>query len=298
MRHISASGSQTLITFGRLDRIGDRERDIEPLFEESEELEPQVELHVEEKGPAEATPLEVEAELMAEEARTSEEEVLASGGPVAAVPVAPPPREAEEPAGDDAPSPLADRRGLMAGIAVAIAILVIAGVAILNRPAPLKTAGGGDPATDESGPALEQAKWKFATETAGKGISGSEKKKALREGTQVQATIAELYEALYLDPNDLSRATDATMTPQAARSLRSSNLPLPNELRRIQTTERRGRIIFGPRDLDHAAARIAIEARAEAGKKTVRFTHQATLWLERNGKRWTVIAFDALRRPT
>ena len=120
---------------------------------------------------------------------------------------------------------------------------------------------------------------------------------AMRQRARIAAGIKQAYEGLFLDPARLRRSLRGVATTTAARHLIREGAGVPVRATRVKTLARKARIWIQPGRLRRAAAKVVVRARATMGGKTRRVRHVATLWLERRGSKWRVVAYDFNERP-
>ena len=146
-------------------------------------------------------------------------------------------------------------------------------------------------------PQIAQAPWKVHSHpSATFGKPTKKQIKALKRlSPRIGDTVRNVYDALLVSRNQLPKATRRWLAPIAARELRKTP-PVPRTLEAIETTRRRASIGVDLSTRKRAAADVQISFRAQQGKKTLRFSHRGTLWLEHSEKGWRVIAFDMLQR--
>ncbi|MEA2460197.1 MAG: hypothetical protein QOH90_374 [Actinomycetota bacterium] len=185
---------------------------------------------------------------------------------------------------------------LIFGIAIAIVALVVAATFALTRREGKVAARPGDAPT-VAAPALKQAAWHIERRVVGDSGGRSHKKVLKVQLAAVSATVTDLYDALLLHPEDAPQITHDHMSPAAARALGKSKIAFGGSIERVQTLRRAAAVSLQGPSASHAAARVAIKLRARTGKKEIHLQHHATLWLERAGSAWRVIAFDTSQRP-
>ena len=143
-------------------------------------------------------------------------------------------------------------------------------------------------------PSIPQAAWEAKVFPAGILGKPSPKLKNLvaKEREEVLTTVREVYDALLLAPGKLKGLSGNAMTPAAAAALASSKLKLPDGMNDVQTTKRTARIGIQVDNGRHAAASVSVWYRGRIKDKEVKVLQRATLWLQGDGKRWLVFAFD------
>jgi hypothetical protein len=192
-------------------------------------------------------------------------------------------------------SPFKLSRGLLIGIGVAIAALVAAAILVLMNPDP--TGGGAvtPQATIPTQPALKQARWHVAKKIIGPraGAKGTVLKLQAAAAGDV---VKQFYDALLIEPGTFEEVAREHVSPAAARALAGAGIATGKDLDRLQTLRRAASISLEAPSGARAAATVRIKLRGLAGEKRVFLQHASTLWLERTGKKWQVIAFEADQR--
>jgi hypothetical protein len=193
-------------------------------------------------------------------------------------------------------SPFRLSRGLVIGIGVAIVALVAAATLVLMNPDPTGTGGGGTPqATIPTQPALKQARWHLAKRIVGP--RGGAKGTVLKlQAAAAGDVVKQFYDALLIEPGSFDTVAGEHVSPAAARALAGSGIATGKDLDRLQTLRRAAAVSLEAPNGARAAATVRIKLRGFAGEKRVFLQHSSTLWLERTGKKWQVIAFEADQR--
>lgn len=143
--------------------------------------------------------------------------------------------------------------------------------------------------------AIPQADWQvkaYPAPGAG-GITKENRAVFLREKDDVVATIQQLYEALFLKPRAVERSVRATLTPAASKVLAGSRIGLHDQVEDVETTTRFVKVGIQVDEGLRAAAVVRVEARALRKSSPIKVWHRAKLWLEKDGREWKVVAFDA-----
>ena len=184
------------------------------------------------------------------------------------------------------------------GLVVALVAAILVSVIVLRegREAPSRPG-----ATSSDGrstlPSIRQAKWSIRSEVIGRPLPKKRRDNAMRQRARIAAGIKQAYEGLFLDPARLRRSLRGVATPAAARHLIREGAGVPVRATRVKTLARKARIWIQPGSLRRAVAKVVVRARATMGGKTRRVRHVATLWLERRGSKWRVVAYDFNERP-
>ena len=184
------------------------------------------------------------------------------------------------------------------GLVVALVAAILVSVIVLRegREAPSRPG-----ATSSDGgstlPSIRQAKWSIRSEVIGRPLPKKRRDNAMRQRARIAASIKQAYEGLFLDPARLRRSLRGVATTTAARHLIREGAGVPVRATRVKTLARKARIWIQPGSLRRAVAKVVVRARATMGGKTRRVRHVATLWLERRGSKWRVVAYDFNERP-
>jgi hypothetical protein len=146
-------------------------------------------------------------------------------------------------------------------------------------------------------PSIRQARWRIHSEVIGRPLSKKRRDNAMRHRARIAAGIKQAYEGLFLDPARLRKSLRGVTSSTAARHLIREGAGVPVRATRVKTLTRKARIWIQPGNFRRAAAKVVVRARATMGERTRRVRHVATLWLERWGSTWKVVAFDFKERP-
>lgn len=195
-------------------------------------------------------------------------------------------------------APSTGRVGLQAFGLLLAACLVAAAVGLIARQGDLRSSSAESAeAPGSASPSVaapDQPSWRISAWAAG--TLGRSSKAALRlvdrRRPEVAAVIERAYDALFLDPGSLDRVLRATFSPTAARALRKSRAGLPTDPSDVRIVKRNAAIGIESSKGNQAAARVTLVAKLRSGSKSVRLSHRATLWMERTGRSWKVVAFD------
>ena len=183
---------------------------------------------------------------------------------------------------------------LVLPIAIGLVLIAAAGVAVylpmresvIPPEAPVTVAD----------PALPQAKWEvntFPAGGAGVGKLNKREKAAVRaQRERLSSLVKDVFDAVFLTPSEVRSVLKQRFTPLAARSLLGSRIGLPDKTSNVQIKKRSARVGIHVDSARRAAAKVAIAGKGMNRGRKVRFSHDATLWLERKKGAWKVIAFD------
>lgn len=144
----------------------------------------------------------------------------------------------------------------------------------------------------------EQAGWRFRVYPAGTigPPAQHERARVKAQRKPLVEAVRRLFDALYFSPTGARPAVRETFSPPAARRWLAAPSGPPNGVKGLRTVTRSASIGVDARTATQAAADVRIVARGRIGRERARFAQEATLWLERAGRRWKVIAFEASRR--
>ena len=117
------------------------------------------------------------------------------------------------------------------------------------------------------------------------------------QGRRVRMVTHDLIDALMLDPARVAAASRATMTSSAATAIRRAIPLVPARATAVEAIRRVGRIGIQAPAFKAAAAEMKVTLRATVDGRTVRWRDNVTLWMERDGRTWRVLAFDLDRVP-
>lgn len=114
---------------------------------------------------------------------------------------------------------------------------------------------------------------------------------------RVRTVTQDLIDALILDPSSITAAARASMTSSAAKAIRRATPLVPARATAVEATRRVGRIGIQAPAFKAAAAEMKVTLRATVDGRRVKWRDNVTLWMERDGKTWRVLAFDVDRVP-
>jgi hypothetical protein len=141
---------------------------------------------------------------------------------------------------------------------------------------------------------LDQAPWKIKVHVAG-ALGGPTKKERARVDAQrksLRQLVREIYTAMFLARGELKDVVDRRFSPLAAAALKKSDAGLPEGATSVQTTTRDARVSVDAQRANQAGATVTLRFKAVVKGEPLRVGHRATLWMERTGRHWSVIAFD------
>ncbi|HET7481309.1 MAG TPA: hypothetical protein VFK89_00475 [Actinomycetota bacterium] len=176
-------------------------------------------------------------------------------------------------------------------IAVAIVTWLLAGHYI--------SSGGSTSTLPQAAPAVDQAPWKIDRSfegTDGK-LSAHEKKALLARSDGAVDLVKNVFDGIFLNPGDLDEIVGKTFSKDAARSLHARSLGFPDGSTEVKTLTRHADVGVSSDGARFATAEVRIVASANAGSKDLKVKQAATLWIERDGGSWQVVAFDVDQKP-
>jgi hypothetical protein len=187
---------------------------------------------------------------------------------------------------------------LLIGLGVAILALIAAATIALignNSSSPVAKPSGSDSSNPQT-PPLKQAKWQIQSHVVP--VATKAKKSLLKhQAAGVASVVKELYDALLINPGDFAQLEGHRISAKAAAALTGSKIATGKDVTHLQTTHRSAKIGLQAPSAVRASAQVDIRLMGLVGQKKVRLAHHATLWLERTGANWQVIAFAAGQNP-
>ena len=202
--------------------------------------------------------------------------------------------------------PTSPRRGLLFLLLAGVLIFGLATVLLIlsagDEPRPNAQGQGGGPPPDQIHPTkrpIEQAPWRIHVYPAGAvtKLTAHQRARVKTQRERLADSVRNLFDAQYFSPEAAARpVAEKTFAPAAARRWLSARSGPPQGLAKLRTVARTARIGVNARTAKQAAATVRIVARGRRGQREARFAQVATLWLERAGGRWRVIAFVTDRR--
>lgn len=180
-----------------------------------------------------------------------------------------------------------------AGGGILIAALALVGALALPAEEPTPSSDPAPPAaaTGPDGQALPQAKWQVKVFPAGVGKpTKAQKKLVTAQRPRLQTTVAKIYDAFLLS-GDLKPLQGKIVTAKVAKALGRSKLGLPKGMTEVSTKVREATVGLDNK-ATHAAADVRLVFKGLIKSKRVTMVQNSTLWMQRNGRKWLVIAFD------
>ena len=189
-----------------------------------------------------------------------------------------------------------ERKGwlpLAAGVFIVVAIAALAIILLLRTGSPRVQLGEAGERGIEN-----QADWKFKSFTiGGKHPSGEHPNPPKQQTKAIEQLVRDWNDALILSPGQFSDVTKKYFAPPAGNAISSSDFGLPKSANQVDSTKRRARIGIEADGAKRAVVDVAIVARGKSDEGEFRTESDSTLFLERTGSKWHVIAFDVDQRP-
>ncbi|HYN35412.1 MAG TPA: hypothetical protein VEV82_00390 [Actinomycetota bacterium] len=189
-----------------------------------------------------------------------------------------------------------ERRGwlpLAVGVFLVVAIAALAIILLLRTGSPQVQLGEAGERGVEN-----QANWKFKSfTTGGKHPSGEHPKPPKQQTQAVEQLVRDWNDALILSPGQFGDITKKYFAPPAGNAITSSDFGLPQSANQVDTTKRRARIGIEADGAKRAVVDVSLVARGKSDEGEFRVESDSTLYLERTGSKWHVIAFDVDQRP-
>jgi hypothetical protein len=182
---------------------------------------------------------------------------------------------------------------LAVGVLLVVAIAAIAIIFLLRTGSPQVQLGeAGERGVED------QADWKFkAKSIGGKHPTGKHPDPPKDDVKAIEELVRNWNDALILSPGQFSAATKKYFSPPAGNAISSSDFGLPKSANQVETTKRKARISIEADGAQRAVVDVSIVARGKSDEGDFRSESESTLWLERSGSKWTVIAFDVDQGP-
>ena len=156
----------------------------------------------------------------------------------------------------------------------------------------------GQPTHNE--PSIRQAPWRITAFRAGAPgpLARPERRLIDARVPELRALVRTVYGALFLEPERRVPVIRNHFAAPARRAIaRLQRLGAPRGAQRVQTLARRARVGISTPSARRAVASVTVRARGRVRRTAFHERHEATLWLERDGGRWSVVAFEVRERP-
>lgn len=145
------------------------------------------------------------------------------------------------------------------------------------------------------GPKLlpNQAEWKIETSSVGgEHFRKKQPPPPAEQSRTLERLVREFHDTMFFRPGELGEVTKQYFTSGAADDLKNSKVGLPKDARTVRTLTRKARIGIDADGAKRAVAFVEIVAEGQTGKGDFHSATKSTLWMERDGSKWKVIAFD------
>lgn len=174
---------------------------------------------------------------------------------------------------------------------VAVALAAV-GIAFAFLAGGLAPPDAPSPGADSRPAEVKQPPWRMTVHPAGLTRPHRRVLKRFRHARPaLVAAIKDVYDTLFLRPEDRAAVLESRFTERAARALKRTRAGLPKGATGVRIATRRARVGIQVPGLSRAAASVRVGLTAQANKR-IRLAHRATLWLERRRGGWRVIGFD------
>ena len=178
-----------------------------------------------------------------------------------------------------------------------LAAIVMAGLvwlSLVETRTPSTSTGG-----SVAAPGVRQPDWKIDVSVEGRlGKLTAADKAAFNKARPMVVTLVEdLYDSIFLNTASLDELVRTTFTRGAAASLKETKLGLPADAVDVEIIRRAADIGLEASGSRHAAAEVTVIAKGAVDGTPVKVRHASTLWLERQGPDWKVIAFEVTQGP-
>lgn len=188
------------------------------------------------------------------------------------------------------------RRVWIPAMAAGAMAVVVATAALSTRT---EAPGRSAPEGVAEGPGtVRQAEWDVDVEIDGVigGLRPRERQHVRKQGRPVVALIKEVYDGLFLAPEDFRNIARRAFTAQAGHAFGKAGAGAPERARAIRTTKRAAVVTIDAEGAARAAARVKVKARMKVSGQRIRVAHEGTWWLQKDKRSWKVIAFDVDQR--
>ncbi len=181
-----------------------------------------------------------------------------------------------------------------AGAALATGASLLAFV-LLDSPA--ITGAGQDPSSPALG--IEQAPWRIVATRAGivERSTKADRNEFARQRPRVKQLVRDVYDALFLYPDSVRKVLKRRFDGRARRAFHAAKVGLTPGATQVRTLRRAARIGVAAHGARQGVAIVRVRLESNARGRRVRTDHRSTMWLQRRGSRWRVIAFDVAQRP-
>lgn len=181
--------------------------------------------------------------------------------------------------------------------AALLAVAAVAALFFLSRGEGGERTGSEAPAPT---PTDQHAAWKVtvvAQPIKGKPTRG-ETRAARDQEDALAAAVSRVHDALILGAEDVAELEGGSATADATKAMAESPLASGTDPDAIEASRRATRISVEADRARRAVARTTIKATVTQSDGDTDVTYETTMWLERAGRRWRVIAFEGGGKPS
>lgn len=121
-----------------------------------------------------------------------------------------------------------------------------------------------------------------------------------RKGAQTESLtglVTSVYDAVFLHPDTIDAALEEHFTSAAARAWTAADVGWPPRTHRVRILRRSANVTVQSVGGQRAAAIVKLVGGATVGGRRVKLWHRSTLWLEKQGAGWRVVAFELDQKP-
>jgi hypothetical protein len=139
-------------------------------------------------------------------------------------------------------------------------------------------------------PEIRQAKWKISAKRApGKRFSKQQRAALKRQKAKLNGVTREVFDALFLSPDLLSKALKSSFQPDARKSYERAGAGVPEGANDVQIRRRTARIVIEGNA--RATINVRVVARGQAPKGEFNTEHSSVLYAARGDRGWKVFGF-------
>ena len=148
-------------------------------------------------------------------------------------------------------------------------------------------------------PGVTQPPWKTEVSVEGRvgKLTAADKAAFNKARPEVVALVQNLYDVIFLGSGSVDELVATSFSKEAGASLKETKLGLPDAATNVEIVRRTADIGLAASRSKHAAAQVTVVAKGEVQGSPVKVRHASTLWLERDGADWKVIAFEVTQGP-
>lgn len=195
-------------------------------------------------------------------------------------------------------------RRYLIGIALGLLVALLLGLGVLQWTQPGGGGGGAARAPEAppgsvAAPRIEQARWEIRAQPVG---TLSRPSKKARQRFQAQRkplgeTVRDIYNSVFLAPSSAPGVVRRSFTQRAAAALGRLKVGLPARAEGVRMKRRTAALAIDMAGAARATAKVRLVAKATVGGERVALKHVAALYLTRQGRGWTVFAFEIDQGP-